>query len=144
MKTQNAMDLFGNRCREHGLRITPQRTVIYKELLKATDHPSIEDILKRVRVTLPNISFDTVYRTVLSFCNIGIINIVEGFGGARRFDPNVAKHHHFKCIKCNKIADFYSEYLDGIKIPKEIRTQFNVLSKKVLLEGVCGQCGKKK
>ena len=144
MNTEVTLQLFENKCREHNLKVTPQRAVIYKELLKAKNHPSIEDILKKVRATLPNISFDTVYRTVLSFSDIGIINIVAGYGGSKRFDPNVAQHHHFRCTKCNKIVDFYSEYLDNIKIPKGIRTQFNILSKKVLLEGVCRQCSKKR
>jgi len=144
LNTDVAMDLFRNKCRAHGLKITPQRTVIYWQLIKAGEHPTIEVILEKVKATLPNISFDTVYRTVVSFSDIGIINIVEGFGGAMRFDPNLAQHHHFRCVKCNKIIDFYSDCLDNIKIPKSVRTKFNVLSKKVLLEGICGQCKRKK
>ena len=58
--------LFYMKCEEHGLKVTPQRVFIYEELLKATDHPSIDDIYQRVKRHLPNISFDTVYRTALS------------------------------------------------------------------------------
>lgn len=147
MKKENIellMSQFKNKCKAHNLKVTPQRTIIYQELLNATDHPSIDILLTRVRKTLPNISFDTVYRTVLSFSNIGIINIVEGFGGSKRFDPNIVNHHHFRCIKCNKIIDFYSKYYDNIKIPNEVQKQFNVSNKKVLLEGTCKQCSMKK
>lgn len=138
------LDPFIEKCRKHGLKVTPQRMVIYRELLKATDHPSIDRILKKVRVVLPNISFDTVYRTVLSFVDAGIINIVEGHGGSKRFDPKISPHHHFRCTKCEKIVDFYNEYLDRIKIPEEVERQFCILRKKVLLEGVCPACGRKK
>lgn len=138
------MDLFKDRCRDHGLRMTPQRTVIYKELLKAKDHPSIDIILKRVRKVLPHISFDTVYRTVLSFAEIGVLKIVEGYGGSKRFDPNITPHHHFRCIRCHKIVDFYNDYFDHIKIPEEVRKQFKVLDKKILLEGLCEECSKKR
>ena len=142
--TIDSIDLFRNKCRKHGLKVTPQRTIVYTELLKATDHPSIDTILDRVRKFLPNISFDTVYRTLLSLSRIGVINIVEGYGGSKRFDPNIAPHHHFRCTNCHRIVDFYNEYYDNIKIPKDIQEQFTVLNKKVVLEGLCKQCSRKK
>jgi Fur family peroxide stress response transcriptional regulator len=142
--TTNATNLFRNKCKEHGLKVTPQRTIVYTELLKATDHPSIDIMLKRVRKILPNISFDTVYRTLLSLSKIGVINIVEGYGGSKRFEPNITPHHHFRCTNCNRIIDFYSEYYDNIKIPADIQERFSVVNKKVLLEGLCKQCSKKK
>lgn len=144
MKIDNAMDIFRDKCRKHNLKITPQRTIVYQELLKATNHPTIDFLLKRVRKSLPNISFDTVYRTVLSFAEMGIIDIVEGYGGSKRFDPNIAQHHHFRCTKCHTIIDFYNEYYDNIKIPKDFRRQFKVSNKKVLLEGLCDKCSGKK
>jgi Fur family peroxide stress response transcriptional regulator len=142
--TTDEINLFRNKCKEQGLKVTPQRTIIYKELLKATDHPSIDIILKKVRRIFPNISFDTVYRTVLSLSKIGVINIVEGYGGSKRFDPNIAPHHHFKCTACHRIIDFYNENYDNIKIPADIQKRFNVVSKRVLLEGLCKKCSKKK
>ncbi len=138
------MERFRQACRSRGLKLTPQRTEIYKELVKAEDHPSIEAILKRIKAAFPNISFDTVYRTVISLSDIGLINIVEGYGGSKRFDPNTRTHHHFRCARCHKIVDFYNEYYDNIKIPEEIKSRFNILNKKVVLEGICGQCAKKK
>ncbi len=139
-----AMDSFVQKCHEKGLKVTPQRTVIYRELLKATDHPTIEGILKKVRVALPNVSFDTVYRTVLSFVDAGIIHMVEGYGGSKRFDPNIQQHHHFRCARCEKIEDFRNDYFDDIKIPEEVKKQFNITQKKVVLEGLCTECSKKK
>jgi Fe2+ or Zn2+ uptake regulation protein len=45
-----------------------------------------------------------------------------------------------RCVKCNSIIDFYSDLYDRIKIPEEIRGQFTVLNKKVVLEGICRKC----
>ncbi|MDD5130884.1 MAG: Fur family transcriptional regulator [Candidatus Omnitrophica bacterium] len=137
-------DSFIQKFRDHGLKVTPQRTAIYHELLKAKDHPTIEVILKKVRTALPSISFDTVYRTVLSFADYGIIQIVGGYGGSKRFDADISQHHHFRCVRCEKIEDFRSDYFDNIKIPDEVKKQFNVSQKKVLLEGICAECSKKK
>ncbi|MBN1695302.1 transcriptional repressor [candidate division WOR-3 bacterium] len=135
--------LFEVRCRENNLKITPQRTEIYKELLKAKDHPSADMMYKRIKKNLPNISFDTVYRTLLSFSEIGIADIVEGYGEPKRFDPNIHDHHHFRCIKCGNIIDFRCELYDNIEIPEEIKKEFYVTKRRVILEGICKNCSKK-
>ena len=125
---------------ENGLKVTPQRTVIYAEFLRSKDHPSADVLYKRVKKALPNISFDTVYRTLLSFSEIGIAHIVEGSGEPKRFDPDTGNHHHFRCTRCGNIYDFRSEFYDNIEIPKELREDFKVYKKRVVLEGICKYC----
>lgn len=135
---------FKEKCAEHGLKITPQRTAIYNELIFSKEHPSADSIYKKVKKKLPNISFDTVNRTLLTFSKLGIIRIVEGYGEAKRFDPDLELHHHFRCIRCNGIIDFQEKTFDEIDIPKNISKQFNVFHKKVVLEGICEVCQKAK
>jgi len=125
------------------MKITPQRTVVYIEFARSKDHPSADILYKRVKKSLPNISFDTVYRTLLSFSEMGIADVVEGYGEPKRFDPDTGKHHHFRCMKCGKIIDFRSELYDSIKIPKKIEEDFTVINRKVILEGFCEYCGNK-
>ncbi len=137
------MDFFRKKCRENNLKVTPQRTEIYKELLKAKDHPSADMMYNRVKKNLPNISFDTVYRTLLSFSEIGIADIVEGYGEPKRFDPDIREHHHLRCTKCGNIIDFHCELYDNIEIPGEIKKEFNVIKKRVILEGICKKCSNK-
>jgi len=138
---QNAsMDIFRKKCKEYNLKVTPQRIVIYKELLKSKDHPNAEALYKRVKKTLPDISLDTVNRTLLTFSKIGIVNIVEGYGEARRYDPDIENHHHFRCINCNSIIDFNYKPYDDIMVPGDIKRRFIVRSKRVLLEGYCHKC----
>ena len=136
------LDIFHKRSKEHGLKITPQRTVIYQELMKAKDHPTADDMYKRIVKKIPNISFDTVNRTLLTFSKIGIANIVEGYGQPKRYDPDVDIHHHFRCIQCGSIIDFHNKEYDNIMVPEEINKQFTVISKKVVLEGLCSKCRK--
>src|SRR4030066_1866053 len=138
--TKEMMDIFYRRSKENGLKITPQRSAIYQELLKAKDHPSADMIYQRIVKKIPNISFDTVNRTLLTFSKIGITNIVEGYGQPKRYDPDIDKHHHFRCIQCNNIIDFYNKEYDNITVPEKINKQFTVINKKVILEGLCNKC----
>jgi Fur family transcriptional regulator, peroxide stress response regulator len=136
------MHMFYRRSKEHGLKITPQRTAIYEELLKARDHPTADVIYKRMVKKIPNISFDTVNRTLLTFSKIGITNVVEGYGQAKRYDSDMDLHHHFRCIQCGSIIDFQNKEYDNLTVPEEINKQFKVISKKVVLEGLCSKCRK--
>lgn len=135
-----SMSFFRDKCKEHKLRITPQRTIIYSELSKSKEHPSADMIFRKARRTFPDISFDTVNRTVLTFAKIGVINVVEGYGDSKRFDPDINNHHHFRCITCNSIFDFHDKSYDSLKVPKDIENKYTVIRKKVCIEGVCNKC----
>jgi Fur family peroxide stress response transcriptional regulator len=139
-----SMDFFRKKCKENNLKVTPQRSVIYEELLKSKDHPNAEVLFNRVKNIFPDISLDTVNRTLLTFSEIGMVNIVEGYGDPRRFDPDIENHHHFRCVNCNAIIDFDYKSYDKIKVPEKINKKFMVLNKKVLLEGYCNKCHKNK
>ena len=134
---------FRNKCRADHLKITPQRIAIYRELIKSKDHPSASVIYLKAKKLFPDISFDTVNRTLLTFNQVGIVTLVEGYGEPKRFDPDTKPHHHFRCIKCNDIIDVHHKSFDNLKIPEEIRRQYKVLNKRVVIEGFCEKCGKK-
>ncbi len=131
---------FEDICHKHGLKVTPQRMAIYKELINSNEHPSAVMIHERIRKYYPNVSLDTVNRTLITFSEIGLVNIIEGRGDPKRFDSNLCLHHHFRCIKCGRITDFYSEEFDSLDIPSELKKKFVITGKRVNLEGVCDKC----
>jgi len=131
---------FAGQCRQAGLKVTPQRIAIYRELLKTSEHPSAEMLYEKVKKVFPSISLDTINRTLLTLNEIGAAFTVEGSGDARRFDGGLRKHQHFKCVKCKRIIDFHHKPFDNIKLPAEIRKKFKVLRKTVYLEGICDLC----
>ena len=144
MKIELFEDFFRDKCLKHGLKMTPQRVAIYNELVKSQEHPSAEMIYKKVRSILPNISFDTVYRTLLTFAEAGVINLVEGYGETKRFEPNLHQHHHFRCIKCHTIIDFTDDVYNNLPVSETVQKQCTILNKRVVLEGLCKTCSKNK
>lgn len=137
------MEAFRTGCRQAGLKITPQRTTVYRTLLASTEHPSAEAVFREVRRVFPSISLDTVNRTLLMLNEIGAAFIVEGSGDAKRFDANLQTHQHFKCVKCKRIIDFRHEPFDKIDVPRNLRDKFTVLRTTVYLEGICDRCQKR-
>lgn len=134
------MEDFYNLCRENNLKITPQRVSVYKLLASSTAHPSADQIHKTLKKDFPNISLDTVNRTLITFASAGMIRVVEGHGDPRRFDPNTDDHHHFYCLSCRGIFDFKDEALDRISISPETRARFTITGKRVCLTGYCEEC----
>jgi len=130
-------------CRKNGLRVTPQRIEIYKQLINTDEHPSAETLYEKVRKRFPGISFDTVNRTLLTLNDMGVAFIVEGSGDVRRFDGGMEKHQHFKCVKCKRIVDFQHKPFDNIKLPASLGKKFKILKKAVYIEGICDLCEQK-
>jgi Fur family transcriptional regulator, peroxide stress response regulator len=133
------LNSFYECCRQTGVKITPQRMAVYKSLIKGKSHPTSEEIFHAVRKEMPNISLDTVNRTLLMLVEIGMVFVVEGSGQPRRFDGRMKEHQHFRCLKCNKITDFHYKPYDNIKIPAQLY-RIRIIRKTVYLEGYCKDC----
>lgn len=139
-ESKDKLDTFRKRCKEKGLKITPQRIAIYKALLASKEHPSAETVYGKIREVLPNVSFDTVNRTLNTLSEIGAAFIVEGSGDVRRFDGNLVNHQHLKCVKCKKIFDFSHKTFENIAVPEKLSGSFKVLRATVYIEGLCQSC----
>ncbi|NTV25335.1 MAG: transcriptional repressor [Chlorobiaceae bacterium] len=141
--TKNRMERFIDRCRQEGLKVTPQRIAIYEVLLDSKDHPSADTVYRKMSATHPTISFDTVNRTLLTFAEIGVIDMVESYSVSRRFDTDTSPHHHVHCIRCGHIADFVSPDIDAIMLPEEIIGEYQVIGKRTVVSCVCQECASK-
>ena len=144
MQVTKSFDNFFEICRQQHLKITPQRTSVYRAVMNAENHPSADEIFQIVKHEYPNISFDTVNRTLMTFTQIGLLTVVESYSGSRRFDPNFEDHHHMHCLKCGRIVDFRSDDFDQLKAPEQLLQKFaTVISSRVIFNGICLECQKK-
>ena len=142
---EGRIGFFRQKCKETGLKITPQRVAIYSELIQTKEHPSADAVYKAVRVNFANISFDTVNRTLGTLVEIGAAKIVDCCEQVRRFDGGMAEHQHFKCIKCKRIVDIESqEFENDNQIPEKIADVAKILKRVVYFEGLCERCGREK
>ena len=138
------LDKFYEICRHYNLKITPQRSSVYRAVMNAENHPSADDIFQIVKHEYPNVTFDTVNRTLITFTQIGLLTVVESYKGARRFDPNFEDHHHMHCMRCGRIVDFKSDEFDQLRVPKKLMKKFaTVLSSRVIFNGICLECQNK-
>jgi len=142
-KIENRLSEFVAKSKELGLKVTPQRTAIYKELAQTDRHPSTEMIYKNIKDYFPNISLTTVYRTLETFEKHGLIAVVNLLYNAARYDANLSPHHHIVCIKCKKIEDIYDNSVNYTNFDDKIQ-DYEVVGYSVLFNGICSDCTKNK
>jgi Fur family ferric uptake transcriptional regulator len=124
------------------LKATPGRQAILHLFLKKNFALSHQDIEKNMPSNLDRV---TVYRTLKTFLDKGIIHKVLDDEGAMKYALcneacTTANHHHdhvhFKCTKCGQTNCLDVE-VPAIKLPKGYRTE----EVNLLIQGTCTSCG---
>ena len=132
-------DAIVTRLKERGLRVTPQRFAVLRNLLARTDHPTAEGILSDLNQQAPASSQATVYASLRALCDVGLVREVHLQGGVCRYDANVTPHHHFLCRSCGRIEDIPWHQLEQVRTDR-ISAGLQVDSVEVTLRGTCEQC----
>jgi Fur family transcriptional regulator, peroxide stress response regulator len=139
---QKRMNHFSERLRAAGIRLTHQLMEIFREVAMSEDHADAEKIYQAVRQRLPSLSLDTVYRTLWSLLDLGLIATLGAARKTVRFDANMDLHHHFVCTKCGMTRDFYNKKLDRLRMPESEKVLKAVQRTQVEVLGLCVKCAK--
>jgi len=131
---------FSSLAKEHELKLTSQRMAIFRVLAGRTDHPSAEEIHQQLLRQLPNLSLDTVYRTLWTLRDLGIVSVLNPHLSVARFDANHSHHHHFVCERCGDVQDYQNQELNAIPIPSELSAMGEAKSLHVEIRGLCRKC----
>jgi Fur family peroxide stress response transcriptional regulator len=126
--------------RIHGMKITPQRLMIFKILENNTSHPSAEDVYKRVKKTYPTVSFTTIYKTLETLKELGEIKELIIDEDRKHYDPNINIHHHVICSTCKKILDIFEDFSPHIKLPDFVSKDYTVTGFQISFYGTCKKC----
>ncbi|MEW6585882.1 MAG: transcriptional repressor [Nitrospirota bacterium] len=121
---------------------TPQRMAILEFLKDNKDHPSAEDIFKTIKERFPTMSFATVYNTLETLRRQGTLKELTVDPRKKRFDPNVAPHHHLVCVICKKIVDIPADY--ALNLPDDRKMGFEIVGNHIEFYGICPDCRLKK
>jgi Fur family peroxide stress response transcriptional regulator len=126
--------------RDSGLRLTHQRLEIVRVIAADTTHPDVETVYEAVRKRVPTISLDTVYRTLATLTDRGLIARVQFMPGPARYDANQNQHHHFVCTRCGLVRDIEDRDLDAIPVTEEVTRIGRPEAVTVQFRGVCDAC----
>lgn len=131
-------DQMLDQLKQAGLKLTPQRIAIVREIADDLSHPTAQTLFDRLRPAFPTMSFATVYNTLDALARCGLTGTLH-LGGAVRFDPNTEPHDHAVCDACGVIVDLPAAR-PSHPPSAAIATGFHVHSEERTYRGLCGRC----
>jgi Fur family peroxide stress response transcriptional regulator len=138
-----AVEKAMEKLRASGFKITPQRLEVFRVVARSSIHPSVAEVYEEVRCRIPTVSMDTVYRTLWTLSELGLVKPVSSSTDRVRFDSNLSLHHHFVCARCGAIGDFESPSLDALPVPDEALAFGSIWEAHVEVRGICNDCRSK-
>lgn len=99
---------------KHGLKITPQRIALWDALKSINGHPTAECLIDFIRKNHPHIAVGTVYKTLETFIDKGLIIKVKTDKDVMRYEIVAPNHHHLYCVESERIEDFYDDEINAL------------------------------
>ena len=128
--------------REHNLPVTAQRLAIAETLLTSHRHLSAEEVAQEVTAAGRKVGTATVYRTIDTLLESGLV-VERDFGeGFRRFEParDIPHHEHLVCTQCGKVEEFRDERLERMTTIVAESRGFARQRHRLVIHGVCKDC----
>lgn len=121
-------------------RSTRQLAAVLEAVRASHDHPTAQEVLRRVRRWLPRISRGTVYRNLKKLDRHCHVRAVRLHGQPTRYDAIVGDHDHFVCDRCRRVIDLPQV----VARPRDVAALkchgYVVRSRATVFSGVCPRC----
>ncbi len=132
-------DGIGQRLRQAGLRLTPQRFAVLDFLLRTESHPTADQVGAGVNGRFPRASRATIYNALHTLREAGLVQELYFEDGVARYDANVGPHHHFRCRVCGVLEDVSVETVKGLP-GGPVKPGYHVDDFHIVMRGVCARC----
>jgi Fe2+ or Zn2+ uptake regulation protein len=124
---------------QRGLKVTPQRRLIFEALHDSLQHPSADEIYEIVKEVMPDISVATVYHTINDLVSMGELVELDLGEGKSRYDPLTSQHQHLVCLGCHKVKDILRNP-DCVQLLPEEVNGYQIERCDVVFYGRCPDC----
>ncbi len=128
--------------KEEGLRLSRGRQVVFDQVMNKHGHFTAEELAKICSRLKPAVSRATVYRTLHEILESGVIR-GTAFGDKHQHYEHLydeQKHHHAKCIRCQKFIEFPDLDEESRYRPLLEKEGFKIIGHEMHFYGICSQC----
>lgn len=131
--------------RDRGERVTAARRAVLQVLDEARDHLCAEDIAERVDAAEPGVHRATVYRSLQSLTELGIVAHTHVPGSATiyhlKHSPAAPTNHaHLQCSTCSRFFDIPTDWLGPLGDRLRDELGFELDAQHAALLGTCADC----
>lgn len=133
---------LANKMRERGYRVTAQRTIILETIAHMEGHLSAQQVHAQAAERLPGLNLATVYRTVETMHEAGLVDMLDAQSEPMRFalrDPE-NPHGHLVCTNCGDVMDLDADLIEKLAKTVAAQTNFEIHRHHLTLQGSCPDC----
>lgn len=141
----DVVERIGELLRSRGLRRMPSRIAVLAILEPYDGHLSVAEIHQRILETTPDggqpPDLATVYRTVTTLVDQGVLHALAVEGGVSTYGLAANPHHHAVCTECGTIIEVPAKQL-STALEHAIEGSSFTLSEQagLTLHGLCPEC----
>ncbi len=137
--------LFKEIFRDSGHKLTSQRKIVFKGLKDNVDkHLSPEEIHRYLVQDGQDIGIATVYRTLLLFDDLGIVQKLSFEDGVTLYELvdglEGHNHHHLLCTICGDVTEIKGDLLIDAERKIEGNYEFKIKNHDLMFYGICKDC----
>jgi Fur family ferric uptake transcriptional regulator len=136
------LERFRRHLRDRRLPVTRQRVAVADLLFQSEDHPSVEELHRRVRSAGHTIGTATLYRTLDVLVKAGMI-LEHDFGeGFKRYEPLAAEtaHDHLICERCGRVVEVANDRMERMLRMMADEQRFLYRRHRIDVHGICTVC----
>jgi len=139
---KNEIEVFREFIRKKGLRNTPEREAIIKEIFATHDHFDVDELYLRLKNKKKKISKPSIYRLIPYLLESGLIQDAFFENGHLHYEHiyGHSQHCHIRCLKCGKIIEFEEKSLKKIEKKLAEKHDFFIKAHKFEALGYCSKC----
>lgn len=127
--------------REAGQKVTPQRVLILCGVRHAGAHVTAAKVIDALHSDHPYIDVSTVYRTMASAADLGLVSETDMGGGESEFEwIGRDRHHHLICRSCGDVASLDEAYLNSLATVLYEELEFQADLGHFAIFGICSAC----
>ncbi|MBE3596129.1 MAG: transcriptional repressor [Hydrogenibacillus sp.] len=125
--------------KDHGYKYTGKREALIRILARENRYLTAKEALDQMLGDYPDLSFDTIYRNLALFHELGIVQMTE-IDGERRYRmrcPIAVHHHHLICLSCGATQEIHACPLNAMWGEPD---DFVIVDHKFEVYGYCRSC----
>ncbi|WP_257345985.1 Fur family transcriptional regulator [Pseudalkalibacillus decolorationis] len=123
--------------KDNGFKYTNKREMLLTLFANERRYLSAKTVLEHMKSSYPGLSFDTIYRNLSVFTELGILEDTE-LDGEKHFRftcSTVGHHHHVICLDCGKTRSIQSCPMSEVEVGN-----FAITDHKFEIYGYCNEC----